>query len=99
MPICVGKEAWEAGLFNMKNSPKENITTDAVTAYFLKEYGHDLQMHFPFSNSQTLPNEQSNSDYIELSMVKKKAIIFERNGSYSESCTLYSSLHFVTTPL
>ncbi len=83
----------------MKNSPKENITTDAVTAYFLKEFGHDLQMHFPFSNSQTLPNEQSNSDYIELSLIKKKAIACERNGSYSESCFLYYQLHFVTIPL
>ena len=82
----------------MKNIPKDITTTDAVTAYFLKEYGHDLQKHFPFSNSQTLQNEQSNSDCIDLSLIKKKAIACERNGSYSESCFLYYQLAFCDDP-
>lgn len=83
----------------MKNNPKENITTDAVTTYFLKEYGHDLQAHFPFSNSQISPKEQSTSDRFNLSLIKKKAIACERNGSYAESCSLYYQLALGDDPL
>lgn len=82
----------------MKNIPKDILTSDAITSYFLKEFGHDLKTHFPFSNSQTLPNEQSNSDCIDLSLIKKNAIACERNGSYFESCILYYQLSFCDDP-
>lgn len=82
----------------MKNIPNEITTSDAITSYYLKEFGHDLKTHIPFSSSKNPPKEQSNLNSIDLSLLKKKAIDCERNGSYPESCTLYYQLAFCENP-
>jgi len=82
----------------MNKNIGEKFENDPMTSYFLKQFGHDLKAHHPFSNFNTLPANQTSVESKDLSAILKTAVNFSRKGEFSKACNLHNKIAFCNDP-